>query len=344
MSGDVLGWLPEVVPELIELVENRYTILRYISFIQPVGRRSLADGLSLGERFVRRELDFLRGAGYIQVKPEGVWLTPQGEAVVAEMEGIIHRIRGLATVEEALRAGLNVGQVIIVPGDLDHEEPVRGKLGEGAARVLLSILPEDGVLAVMGGSTLAEMVKHLPLGARWKGMIVPAQGGLGENVDLQANTVAAHLARNFGAQYRLLHVPDFLEDDALNVLLQDPRIRELHALIRSASVVLTGIGRAEFMARRRGMPGSEWKQIRSHGAVGEAFGYYFDLRGNIVGTNKSLGLRLEDLNGNAHIIAVAGGSHKAEAILAVSSHQYIDTLVIDEGAARRILTIIRQEA
>ena len=50
--------LKKIVPELIELFEKRYTILRNIYISQPIGRRALASCLGLGERVVRSETDF----------------------------------------------------------------------------------------------------------------------------------------------------------------------------------------------------------------------------------------------------------------------------------------------
>ena len=53
----------KIVPELIRLVELRYTILRNIYYNQPVGRRSLANNIDESERQVRNELEFLRSRG-----------------------------------------------------------------------------------------------------------------------------------------------------------------------------------------------------------------------------------------------------------------------------------------
>ncbi|MDD2421046.1 MAG: sugar-binding domain-containing protein [Heliobacteriaceae bacterium] len=344
MAEGFLEWLPGIVPELMEIVEKRYTILRYISFTGPVGRRSLAERLGWGERLVRREMDFLREAGYIQVQPEGVRLTPLGEAIVAELEGLVHHTRGLTTLEEALRDGVNAGRVIIIPGDADQDLPARQKLVARAARILLAVLPADGVLAVMGGRTLALVIDHLPSGARWPGMVVAACGGLGEDAELQANSIAARLAQALGARCRLFHVPDCLSPAACSALLLDPKVVEVQGLIRSARVVLTGIGTAATMARRRGLTAGEWESLCRQGAVGEVFGSFFNQQGEIVGVYEGLGLRLADLTGGEHLVAVAGGCRKAAAVLAVSTYQFIDTLVIDESLARRLLTLIRQKA
>ena len=44
-------------------------------------------------------------------------------------------------------------------------------------------------------------------------VVVPARGGLGDNVELQANTIATVLAQRMGASYRQLYVPDSVSEE-----------------------------------------------------------------------------------------------------------------------------------
>lgn len=194
-------------------------------------------------------------------------------------------------------------------------------------------------MAVTGGTTIAEVANAISFGG-WKtdATVVPARGGLGEDVEKQANTVAALLAKKLGGSYRLLHAPDDLSEESLASVSSEPRIREILELVRSADIVLHGIGTAEEMARRRGMSAGQIARLEELGAVGEAFGYYFDRLGRPVHVTSSVGLKLEDLGRIGTVIAVGGGASKAEAVVAVMSHHYQDILVTDEGAARRIIS------
>ena len=56
--------------------------------------------------------------------------------------------------------------------------------------------------------------------------VVPARGGLGDNVELQANTIATVLAQRLGASYRQLYVPDSVSEDILNSILKEDIGRE----------------------------------------------------------------------------------------------------------------------
>ena len=133
---------------------------------------------------------------------------------------------------------------------------------------------------------------------------MPARGGLGEDVEKQADTVAAALAKQLGGSYRLLNLPDDLGPELLASITSEPRTREVLQLIRQARVVVHGVGTAAEMARRRNLSAQEIDRMLQLGAVGEAFGYYFDAQGEVVYTTSSLGLRLAELASIECVICV----------------------------------------
>lgn len=329
--------LQRIAPELSRVVEERYIILRNVRFIQPVGRRVLAAVLKEPERAVRRELDVLRAQGLVQADVGGVKLTPEGEGILDLLGDYLRHLRGLVELERMLADRFGLERAIVVPGDSDQDPSVKRELGRAAGRVLRDILRDGQILAVTGGTTIAEVANALSFG-NWKVevTVVPARGGLGEDVEKQANTIAALLAKTLGGSHRLLHVPDDLSEEALASVTSEPRIREVLELVRRADVVLHGVGTAEEMARRRGLSEEQISRLEKLGAVGEAFGYYFDRLGRPVYITSSVGLKLEDLERAGTVIAVGGGASKAEAVVAVMSHHYQDILVTDEGVARRI--------
>ena len=85
-----------------------------------------------------------------------------------------------------------------------------------------------------------------------------------------------------------------------------------------------------------------FKKIQENGAVGEAMGYYFRADGEPVYDTGSLGMKLNDLGKINFVLAVAGGSSKANAILAVLRSGGQHTLVIDVGAAWSIAKLLKE--
>lgn len=327
----------KIAPESFELIERRYQILRMIYFFQPVGRRQVAEHLELQERAVRNEAEFLKQQGFLIAGPMGMELTEEGEEVLEELESHVKVLRGVLQLEEALCRLLGLSKVLVVPGDSDTDETAKKEMARTAARYLKSIVKSGDIIAVTGGTTMAEVAKSLSPTACGKDvLVVPARGGLGEDAEKQANTVAVKIAQGLGGRYRLLYVPDDLGEEAIQKIMNEPKIQEVLKFIRLASIVMHGIGTAEEMARRRGFSESQIEELRALGAVGEAFGYYVDKKGETVYTTTSIGLKLEDLATVDNVVAVGGGSSKVAAVISVMSNRYQDVLITDEGAARGI--------
>ncbi|OUM98958.1 MAG: hypothetical protein BAA02_03980 [Paenibacillaceae bacterium ZCTH02-B3] len=328
----------KLVPDLLRVMRKRYEILRQIRLSGKTGRRTLAASVNLTERSLRTELDVLREQGLVEIGPSGMALSAEGERLLEELEPFVREWFGLTRLEEALREAFGLKRVIVVPGDSDQSEAVKQEMGRAAARVLVGVLKPGDVVAVMGGTTMACVASHMqsstPLRDNW---FVPARGGLGESVDVQASTVASEMAKRTGARYRMLHVPDHLGEEAYQTMMQEPNVREVVEMIRSARIIVHGIGEAMTMARRRKLDERTMEELRREGAVAEAFGYYFDRSGAVVYRRTTVGLRLQDLERADTVIGVAGGRSKGEAIAAVLRYGQNDILVTDEAAAEEAL-------
>lgn len=338
---NLLDILQSLTPDLIECLQVRYNILRKISLHQPIGRRSLAEMLGLGERVLRSEVDRLKDSGLVLIGPLGISLSPAGDQLLERATPWVYSLSGLTELELRLARKLGLQAVHVVDGDSDEDPLVKRALGRRTAELIQEQLSRVHVIAVAGGSTLAAVAEAMPHhGSRGDLMVVPARGGLGEEVEIQASTIAAALARRLSGQYRLLHVPDNLSHEAMQSLIHEPGIAEVLALVKDADLLVHGIGGAEEMARRRRAADDEVHALLAAGAMGEAFGFFFDRRGEIVHSVASVGLGLSDLDHIPHRIAVAGGAQKAEAICAVLKGRASHVLVTDEGAARKMDTLL----
>jgi central glycolytic genes regulator len=320
------------------LILSRYQILRAINILQPIGRRALTEQLPFQERKIRNEVDFLKDQNMITCAPSGMQVTASGEALLIEMEGYIRELQGLSHLEQQIADFFSIKKVMIVAGDTDLDETVKKDLARVTADYLCATLIEGSILAVSGGTTLAEVASVLSSSSVKRAItVIPARGGLGEEVEIQANAIAANIAKGLGASYRLLHAPDDLRAKTKQSIAGEPKIKELLDMLRKADMVLHGIGSAEEMARRRGMPSDKIEELLNKGAVGEAFGYYFTTDGKVVHSTSSVGLQLHELSAIHEVVAVAGGRSKAAAVKAVLTNATRDTLIIDEGAARGVI-------
>ena len=72
-----------------------------------------------------------------------------------------------------------------------------------------------------------------------------------KNVKNQANTICSKMAERTGSKHRVLYVPDQVSKEMYKSMIKDPEIHEVLSLIKSANLVLHGIGDAITMAERR---------------------------------------------------------------------------------------------
>jgi central glycolytic genes regulator len=192
-----------------------------------------------------------------------------------------------------------------------------------------------------GGSSVKKIIDNIPyIKSKNDIMVVPARGGMGGNVDMQSNTIAAKLAEKLGAKYKMLHVPDNLSDSALKTIQKEKSIKEVLELISNSDILIYGIGRAAKMAEKRGLGKDIIQKLQDLGAVGEAFGCYFNIEGEIIFSTPTIGIKNEQMINIETSIAIAGGKRKARAIIATEMYSKTGALFTDEGAAMEMMKIL----
>ncbi len=334
----LLDMQKKLVPDLLDVMVHRYRILQHIRLMQPIGRRNLSSNLGLSERVLRSEVTFLKQQQLVDFTSAGMSMTADGEQLFVDMEEVMKDLLGLPGLEAELIKQLGVKKAIVVAGDSDRNDWVKREMGRACITILKAKLNKGDVIAVMGGTTLAAVAEMMNADAKTREVVfVPARGGLGEKVENQANTISAELARRAGAQYRLLHVPAQLSEEAYASLVLEPAVMDILNLIKSASIVMHGIGEANTMALRRAAQGSFINQLEREHAVAEAFGYYFNRKGEIIDKQRTIGLQLDELEQDKYVISVAGGHSKAKAIAAYMKYRPSDVLITDEAAAKSLL-------
>ena len=71
----IINLQKKIVPELTNLLVQRYQILRQVSHEYPIGRRALAARLGLSERVLRAQVDFLKNGGLLAFSSAGMSVT-----------------------------------------------------------------------------------------------------------------------------------------------------------------------------------------------------------------------------------------------------------------------------
>ena len=308
----------------------------------PIGRRTIGQMAGLSERETRTIIDMLRAQNLIHIEKKGTSITVEGNRVLLALESVMEDWSGRAALANRLTQMLGIHAIHVVSGNCDADAASKSLLGMEAAKQFNAHIGEGKIVAVTGGSTMASIPKYIEKVASVNDLLfVAARGGVGDDIGLQANVIAASFAEACGGSYSTFYYPESLSEEAHEAFKKEPSVLKMLALYETTDCVLHGIGDAQTMASVRNTSVEERVLLEEEGAKGEAFGYYFDRKGNIVHRIRTVGIQTGHLEGIPLIISVAGGASKAEAILAYMASAPKQTiLVTDEGAANEMLKIL----
>src|SRR3954447_19897513 len=178
-----------LLPDLLATIQKRYHILHFIGAMEPVGRRNLSGTLGLTERVLRSEVDFLKEQKLLYSTSAGMSLTKDGKELVEELGSVMRDMTGIDEMELDLKQQLGIKKVVIVSGDSDVFPWVKEELGKACVTCINTYLNGKNIIAVTGGSTMASIADMMtPYSNNLDLLFVPARGGIGEDVQNQANT------------------------------------------------------------------------------------------------------------------------------------------------------------
>ncbi len=337
---DLIFLHSKLVPEVVEMTEKRYSIMKAIEFNQPVGRRTLANLLQKSERWVRSELDVLKAQSLIDIDPLGMTITAEGLQVLSGLRDYIIEIKGLRTLSDELRDKLGVRDVIIIPGDSMEQSQILTDMSKTAFDYLRKCVKRESIIAVSGGYSVMSVAENAENLNYPEVIVVPARGGIKADMERQANLVAAKLGKNIGGKYFLLHLPDIVNEEVFGRLLDDPDIKTVIDYIKNADIFIFGTSSLEAIAQKRNMNRDELDFLKSVNARAEAFGYYFDKDGKVVHRNGTVGIKESDLKNIGTVMSIGGGATRAEALMLVNRDRKNHVMVIDEAAAKEMQKLL----
>lgn len=337
---DLLKIQQKLIPEVIEIMTKRYLVLREISLSGPIGRRALANNLQNSERIIRTETELLKQQGLIDVASKGMTITQEGQQLLKDLKDAMRDVIGINQLQEEIRQYLGIKKVILIPGSYDNNHSLIKDIGSQAAKYFLDVIKDNDIVSIAGGSTMLEFARSIKSDKKYNSItVVPARGSMGLDVETQSNNVVAEVSKNIHSNYKLLNVPDQLCEESIKMLTQEPEIKSTLELIDNSDVLVFGVGRADEMVERRKLSDEIAKNIMDKKAVGEAFGHYFNKKGEIVYKLNTVGIDMKSFKNKRETIAVFAGRKKAEAFIPISKINKNIVLITDEESAKEILKL-----
>jgi len=250
--------------------------------------------------------------------------------------------------EEALESRFELSQAVVVDSVSDSEEQIARDLGSAAAFLLESFVKADQVIGISSWSgALLEMINNMHPTQEGRGTrVVQIVGGLGNPAaQTHATYLAQRLAALIGGSPVLLPAPGITTSaEARRVLIREPYVRDTIKLFDQLDAVLVGIGAIEpsrpLLNSGNVFSAAERASLAAKGAIGDVCLQYFNAAGQAIATplaDRVIGIKLPQLKRVKHVIGIAGGKRKVEAIRGALNGRWINVLITDRATAKTVL-------
>ena len=294
----------------------------------------IARRLSVSRASVGRLLDRARRVGLVSITLNAEYLD------AFELSGELRRTFGLA-------------EALVVP---DHEkEPadhhtLNARIGLGGAQFMSTHLRPGGSLGVGWGETVSRVIAATNFGAVGPVNMVTLTGGVeGYLPTILSSKGETGAESSEVTSATVIPTPIMASTPALAAALRDePTVQQVLKQACDVEHALVGVGTptADATIVHMGyLNPADVRGLRERGVVGDILGQFFDADGNVVELpihDRRIGIELSDLMHIPKVVGVAGGLHKAQAILGALHGGFLDVLVTNELVAIRLLELERR--
>ena len=295
----------------------------------------IARRLSVSRASVGRLLDRARKVGLVSISLNTEYLD------AFELSGELRRTFGLA---EALVVPDHVKESV------DHHA-LNARIGLGGAQFMSTHLRPGGSLGVGWGETVSRVIAATNFGAVGPVHMVTLTGGVEgylQTILSSKGEVTSESPEVTSAT--VIPSPIMASTPSLAAALRaEPTIQQVLKQACAVGHALVGVGTptADATIVHMGyLHADDARGLRERGVVGDILGQFFDADGRVVELpihDRRIGIDLSDLTRIPKVVGVAGGLHKAEAILGALHGGFLDVLVTNELAAIRLLELERRQ-
>jgi DNA-binding transcriptional regulator LsrR (DeoR family) len=311
---------------LHDYFDDRLRLVARLYYLDGLGQGEVARFAKVSQAKVSRLLALARERGIVRIS-------------IADYEP---RRREL---EDRLRTRFGLSTAVVIK-DSDGLEgaDLRRAVGHfGAAAIEALIQPRD-VVALAGGRTIHELVRHLPQTKVKTLTVVQAMGSVDSNVSVfDAQEVGRVMAQRLGGIFLALNTPAFIpEKRTRDALLELDQVRAVREQLDRANVAIVGLGTLEnsVFVERGVLKETMIRELERAGAVGEICGRFIDATGEECATawrDRVISVQVEQLRKIPQVIGVVSGSDRSAAIVAAIQGGLLKSLVIDEVGANALL-------
>lgn len=311
--------------EDFEAIRQIYTVLM-LHFMDGMKQSDIALAMNLSPSKVNRLIAQGRKLGMVKIAIESPF-------------------QRLVDIEKRLTAIDGLGSAIVTPTVAGSAETTLQQVGRAAANQLLESLRDGDVVAITGGKAVSAVVENMQPERSFDVTVVPLTGGVQGKFYTDVNHLASRLAERLGGRTMLVHAPLFAESrEQRDMLMAMASTREVFDLARKAAIALVGIGSIAAPGSSyydlHPLPSPVREEIIRIGVRGEFLAHLIREDGTVADhplNSRLVALSPAELAQCPRTIGVAAGPEKVLPIRAVLNGRFLDTLIVDEETAGKVI-------
>ncbi|MFI7679143.1 sugar-binding transcriptional regulator [Actinophytocola sp. NPDC049390] len=301
--------------------------------ILDVARRYYEDGMSQAE--------IAAAIGYSR-PTVGRMLADARRSGVVRIQ-IAHPLERAFDLERVISTRFGIANVRVT-GTAPATDNGTAEVGAAAAAILGRIVRPGMVIGLSNGRVHGAVLQRLSPVAVPDVTFVQMVGGLSEeNPLVDGPELCRGFASAFDGVAHTLHAPLIVGSprDAA-ALMSSPEVASTLRRAAAADLAVVGIGAGFRHATGvfdHYLTKSDMRALRAQGAVGHVLGQFLDHDGQVLdhpARDLVVGLRLEHLRNIPHVIGIAAGREKGEAIAAALRGGLVNALIVDRETAQAL--------
>lgn len=300
--------------------ENLLTKVAWYYYKDHLTQQEIASLLHISRNKVVRLLDKARAEGIVTFHVKGTGL---------------HCL----SIERELIKRFHLQDSFVIPTPMENHP---NSLGKAAAQYVETHLQHGDLLGIGWGETISKMLENIHFEPSMQLSIVTLTGGVNHYLPRKQNYL-----NHMQGELHLIPTPFLASSTEMaQSILSEPTVKDmLHvaSLANTAVVGIGGLSQDATIIKEDKLTLREMAYIRSQNGVGDILGQFYNTHGELLELphhDRLIGTPLSILRKMKHVVGVAGGEEKLDAIYGALKGEFIHTLITDEETA---LSLLRKE-
>lgn len=242
--------------------------------------------------------------------------------------------------QNKIKQQYNLEDIYIVPAS--DQNPL-DSLTKAAAQYIEDRITSDTMINVGYGQAVSRTLGHLNISTKYKVTFVSLSGGVKFYIPTAVDSSSDYYT-NPNYNHYIMPAPLLASTEQLaEQLINERPIKKIFEMIPYSNITIIGIGAVNERAtivKEGYLNTNEIEIFKSMGAAGDLLSQFYDKNGKVLDFKLHKQLVSTDINllkSLNHVVAVAGGLEKTEAIIGALKGGYIDVLITDEVVAKSLI-------